>query len=743
MDFKQYVREQLPSLLTPREPEILEELAQHLDDLYREQRIAGLDHEEALARATRALTASSQAAGDIRSASRAPAARLLDRVHAALDEPVAVRPGRLAVLADLRRDTRYALRSLLHAPGFTTVVVVTLAFGIGATAVIFSAIDAVLLREAPVARPDRIVSVYTQWAASATTNPSGGSQVGGSSYLDFADLRASGALADIAALGDVLVSLDAESGAERIEGRIVSGNYFDVLGVEPILGRRFAPSDDVRGSPVRVVVLSHRLWQQRFAADPGIVGRAITLNDSSYDVIGVAPRGFLGHQLGDVSDVWVPMALQEEVRPPSAGALRRRLGGLNLLGFRDVRWLSMVGRLKEGQSVHEAAAALDVVGKRLSTAYPDSNRDLTATAMTVGSGPGVRTRARPVLMLLAAAVVLVLLIACANVAGLMLTRASSRRREVAVRLAVGASQGQLVRQWLTEAVLLGVIGAAMGLVLVSWAPSVLRGLGIPETVDLSVNLNVLAFTLGVGVTCGLVFGLGPVFQFARQDALTGLREEGSTATTGVGVTGLRSAFVVLQVAVSLVLLVGAGLFVRTLMQAYSVDLGYDVDRMLIADLALGEEYSPESGQALYDQVLERVSSLPGVVSAGAARVTVLSGSSRTVGVSVDGQPIQEDRRNAIPVRTNVVSRDYLDAMGIRVTGGRQFDSTDVQSSPRVAIISQRTRRSAVAGSRSRWSSPRVAGWPPPGHRRRPGHGLPPIDRDRAASLFLSAAVAEL
>ena len=200
-------------------------------------------------------------------------------------------------------------------------------------------------------------------------------------------------------------------------------------------------------------------------------------------------------------------------------------------------------------------------------------------------------------MLLATAVTLVLLIACANVAGLMLTRASTRRRGVAVRMAVGAGQGQIVRQWLTEAVVLGVIGASAGLVLALWSPSLLRGLGIPDDVDLSVNLSVLTFTLVVGVICGLVFGLGPVLQFVRRDALTSLRDDGSAVTAGAGVTRLRSAFVVLQVALSLVLLVGAGLFIRTLMQAYSVDLGYSVDRMLIADLALGEGLSPESGQA--------------------------------------------------------------------------------------------------------------------------------------------------
>jgi predicted permease len=685
MDFRQYVRQQLPSLLTPREPEILEELAQHLEDLYREGRSIGLDHDAALVRATRALTASAQTATDIRTSSRAPAERLLDRVHAALDEPVATRSAKFRLISDLPRDIRHGFRSLLHAPGFTAVVVVTLAFGIGATAVIFSAIDAVLLRDAPVADPERVVSVYMQYAARATTNPAGGPQVGGASYLDYTDLRASGVLADLATFGNTEISLDAEGGAERIEAQIVSGNYFDVLGVRPAIGRTFTPTDDARGSPVRVVVISYRLWQERFGADADIVGRSMMVNGNSYDLIGVAPRGFRGALLGDASDAWLPMALQEEVRPPSAGPLRRRLGGLSMLGVRDVRWLSMVGRLRNGQSVTEAAAALDVVGQRLAAAYPEANRDLSATAVALGTGPGVRTRTRPVLVLLATAVALVLMIACANVAGLMLTRASGRQREVAIRMALGAGRGQLLRQWLTEAVLLGLAGAAAGLLFAVWTPSILHGLGIPESVDLSVNLNVLAFTLAVGVTSGLVFGIAPVLQFVRQDALSGLRDDGG-AVVGGGAARLRSAFVVVQVALSLVLMVGAGLFVRTLMRVYAVDLGYSVDRMLIVELLPNEGYTQESGLALYDELLSRISGLPGVISAGAARVTVLSGGNRTVGVSLDGQPIRDDLSNAIPVRVNVVSRDYLDAMGIRVLAGRQFDETDVRSSPRVAII---------------------------------------------------------
>jgi putative ABC transport system permease protein len=602
------------------------------------------------------------------------------------------------MLTGLRRDFRYALRTLFREPGFAAVVVITMAFGVGGTTATYSAIDAILMKSAPVAEPNRVVSVYMLYAARATANPAAGDQVGGASYPDYTDLRDSNVLDGLAAFADVALSLHTNETAERIEGQVVTGNFFEVLGVRPLIGRTFTADEDRVGSPTRVAVLSHRMWQQRHGGDPGIVGRSISLNGNGYNVVGVAPRGFAGPELGDTPELWVPMAMQEEVRPPSAGALRQRLGSMQMLGVRDVRWLNMVGRLRDGTSVADAAAGLDLVGRRLQTDYPDSNRDLSATAMPLGEGPGLRREARPLLRLLAAAVTLVLLIACANVASLLLARAVTRRREVAVRMAIGAGSGQLVSQWLTEAILLGLLGAAGALIVAYWGLPILYGFGIPEGVELSLNPRVLAFTFAIGAVAGLIFGLAPVLQLIGPDTVAALRDEGGTVATGVRATRTRSTFVVVQVALSLVLLIGAGLFLRTLQQAYSVDLGYRVDRMLIANIEPGDRYSPVAGQAFYADVLNRLNALPGVSAAGAARITVLSGGARTVPVSVDGRPLQANRSNVIPVRANVVSARYLEAMGIPTLLGRGFQDTDVPGSQRVAIVSRSLAQSVWPNS---------------------------------------------
>lgn len=684
MDFHRYVRDRLPALTIRREPEIVDELAQHLAELYREARVSGLDHVEALAKAAAALPRDGDSfARALESASLGLPGVIAERWREqdAVSPPGASRPWPWTLLSDLKRDLRHALRMFSRAPGFTGVVCLTLALGIGANAVIFTAVDAVLLQRAPVADPETLLSVYT--GASSGRDP-----FSSSSYPDFADLRGSGALADVAAFTSIELVLDSNGATEPVVGELVSGNYFDLLGVTMPMGRGFVAEEDRAGAPVRVVVISHGAWTNRFASDPSIVGRTARLNGETYTIIGVTPRGFTGPVLGRLPEMWAPIALQPELRPPSAG-VRRILGGSNLLSIRDTRWLNMIGRLHEPSGLVQSRLALDGLAASLEQQHPASNRGRRFTAVPFGEGPGVRTAARPLLQLLGGAVILVLLIACANVAGLLTVRAVSRRREVALRIAVGAGRARLVRQLLTESMVLALIGSMGGLLLAWWGAPLLYEIGLPATVPVHVTGRVLLFTLLVSLGSGLLFGMAPVVQTFRRDTIGALRDQGGAVAGSASASRWRGAFVVLQVALSLMLLVGAGLFLRTLHNATAVDLGYEVDRVLLADLNLDVRgYSPEAGQVAYAAILERVNALPGVVEAAAARVTVLSGAARTMNVSTDGLPLAEDNRNALNIRANVVSDRYLQAMGIGLTRGRNFDSSDRAGAPPVAIVSE-------------------------------------------------------
>jgi predicted permease len=687
MDFRQYIRDRLPHLGVAREADIVEELAQHLEDLYHELRSSGLEHDDALARAVEALTPAGQTAADLRSSSGTRLGRAVHRAAAALDTPArAERP--TAWLGGLHRDVRHALRGLLRTPGFTAITALTLALGIGATSVVYSGIDALLLAKPPVRDPGGLVHVFTTFTI-GSGNGAARTSLGGSSYPDYVDLRDSGAVAGLAAFSDVRLTLDAAGESTRIEGAIVTGNYFDVLGVAPALGRVLTAEDDSLEEPSHVVVLGHRAWQDRFGGRSDVVGQTVRLNGSPYTIVGVAPPGFNGPRLGDSPEAFVPMALQPEVRPPSAGPIRQQLGGsLRMLGARDLRWLNIVGRLHANQSVTAAASALDVVGRQIAAVHPQNGPATGATAVPLGSGPGLRSESRQVLALLGVAVSLVLSIACANVASLLLARGLARGQEVAVRMALGAGRAHVARQWLVEAVLLGVLGAVVGLAFAAWGVRLFHGFGLPPSIEFGLNARVLALTLVTGIASGLVFGLAPVAQFVRRNPMATLRDEGGFAGAGGRAGRLRGALVVVQVALSFVLLLGAGVFVRALQQAYTLDLGYSIDRMLLVDLSLGERYSPDAGRALYAEALERIGALPGVESAGAARVTVLSGSSRTAAVSVDGEPVRSDFGNAIFVRTNVVSGGYLEALGVPIVRGRGFELTDHAQAPAVAIVAR-------------------------------------------------------
>jgi predicted permease len=588
------------------------------------------------------------------------------------------------MLSDLGRDFRYALRALLRAPAFTATVIATLSLGIGANSVIFSAVNAVLLSDAPVSNPDTLVDVYTSSGSNLYSN---------SSYPDYFDLRDSGTFASLAAYSAVSITMDANGQPEPLAGQLVSGNYFEALGITLPFGRALTPDDDQLGAPVRVAVISHALWQRVFHADQSLIGQTIRLNSNPYTLIGVAPRGFVGPLLGVATDVWVPVALQPEVDPPSA-AVRRSRGHSRKFDLRGSRGLSMVGRLPSGVGIDQVASRTEVISSRLQAAYPDTNRNRRFTLAPLGEGRGLRVATRPMLRQLVGAVLMVLLVACVNVASLLLARAVSREREVAVRIAIGASRSRLVRQWLTESVLLGILGSIGALLVTRVSTPLLHSFVIPEAVDLSVSTRVLAFTLVVGVGSGLLFGLAPVFQALRPNTTAALRVSGAVASGARG-AWMRGAFVILQIALSLVLLVGAGLFLRTLKNAYSVELGYQVDRTLVASLNLeargyfeGGPRGSDAGSAVYEQILSRIEALPDVVAAGAARMTVLSGAARSTAVSTDGRPIEKDNSNALGVRGNTVSRRYFETMNIPILRGRPFTTSDGPKTPRVTIVTK-------------------------------------------------------
>ena len=680
MDFHRFVRDHLPPLAIAREPEIVDELAQHLSDLYQEAVASGATHEAALARAAAALPNSGELARDIESASRALPGLIVDRWRSAHSSPPPA-AGRFSLLGDLGRDLVYAIRMLAGAPGFALVVFVTLALGIGANAVIFTAIDAILLEAPGISDPSSLVSVHNATA-------DGTERFSSMSYPDFSDLRDAGVFQNAAAYGSIQLAYESGGQVDAILGELVSGTFFDVLGTRFPYGRGFLPDEDRHGAPIRVAVVSHAFWQNRLGGNPSAVGASISLNGTAFTVVGVAPPLFTGATIGRAPDVWAPMALQQELRPPSAG-LRRQLGSADLLSARGPRWLDAVARLTPGSTVEQSLAGMDVVARRLQSAYPDTNGPRTFNAVPLGEGPGVRASSKPLLGLLGGAVVLVLLIACANVASLLLARGVSRQREVAVRMAVGAGRSRLVRQWLTESVLLSLAGGLGGVALAYWGTPLLHLAGIPETVHLGVNGRVLAFTFAVAAGSGVLFGLAPTLQTLRGDTISALRDEGGAVATGSHAARMRRAFVVFQVAVSLMLLVGAGLFLRTLRNAHAVDLGYRIDSTLVANINLDlRGYSRDAGLAAYRQILDRLNETPGVAAAGAARITVLSGGARTVPVSIDGRPVARDNSNAIAVRVNIVSDGYLKALGIPLMQGRDFTPADRESAPRVAIVSR-------------------------------------------------------
>jgi predicted permease len=570
------------------------------------------------------------------------------------------------------QDTRYALRLLRRSPLFAATAALSLAIGIGANTTIFSVASALLLRPPPgVHDPARLVDV------GRTQGGSGFDTVSYPNYQDIRDRVTTLSSLYAYELEPHAMSLGGGDGAERVYGVLASGNYFDVLGSRAVHGRLLRPDDDVSGS--RVAVISHDLWERRFDGDPAIVGRSIALNAIPVTIVGVAPRGFQGTTLLR-SDVWVPIGATGDIRPPADA---------RLLTSRRSVWLVMGGRLSANATVAQARAELASIGAALEREFPDINRGKSYTAEPSAQLPGRVGIVAGFIGLLMAIVSLVLLIACVNIAGMLLARAAARRREIAVRLAIGAARGRLVRQLLTETAVLFAVGGAAGLVLSKWLTALLLGvlpqLPFPVTLGVTTDWRVVGFAIVVSLAAGVLAGLAPALQASRDDLVPALRSEGLDG--GGSRLRLRNAFVVGQIAMSLLLIVVAGLFLRSLGNAARTAPGFDQTNVDViqVDLSLAR-YEGVRAAAFMRELVTRTRALPGVVDATAANDLPLDGGRFGLGaLTVPGiQP--PAGRTDFPADWTVVEPGFFSTLRIPILRGRDFDETDTPQSAPVIIV---------------------------------------------------------
>ena len=578
----------------------------------------------------------------------------------------------------LSQDLRYALRRLARSPGFTLVAVLSLALGIGANTAIFSVVNSLLLRGLPVEAPEELVEIYQSEDDYAYLTLS---------YPDYADLRDSNEVfSDVVAYYLFMAMTDRDDGSEATLSNmeVVTGNYFSMLGVRPVLGRGFLPEEGATPGTHPVMVLGHGYWQSEFGGDPGVMGTSVRLNGHVFTVVGVAPESFKGMYPGLVPDFYVPMMMSDELEFVSGSRFERR----------GTRNLFAKGRLRPGVTVEQARDAVLAFSMALAEEYPDTNEGRLMTILPsedVSVHPFVDKALVPVAGLLLTVVGLVLLIACANLASFLLARAADRQKEIAVRLALGARRGTLVRQLLTETVLLAGLGGATGIVVAKWTIAALLSfqppIPIPINLDITIDRQVLLFTLGISILAGMFFGLVPALQSTKPDVAPTLRDEGRT-TGSRGRFNLRNSLVVAQVALSLVLLIGAGLFVRSLQKAQAIELGfYSGPAAIVWPNLEMSGLSEEEGRAFQLELKDRLSAIPGVTGVAMASRIPLGANIRTMGVLPEGvEPLPD--RDSYDVDATNVGDDYFEAMDVPLLRGRAFSAGDGAESTPVVIVSE-------------------------------------------------------
>jgi predicted permease len=557
---------------------------------------------------------------------------------------------------------------LLRHRGFTAAALLMLALGIGINTSIFTLLYSVAFRPLPVKDPDRVVNVYQILEGDFSRQVDGNvAMLSYPEYLNYRD-RVAG-LSGLAAAADVHLYLGGNN-VERINGLMVSDNYFSLLGGGSALGRTFFDKECQASLQCPVAVLSHSFWQRRFGSDQSVAGTSITLNRQRFTVIGVAARDFRGAEMS-VPDVWIPITMQPAVMPER-----------KLLEVADCSWLNVIGRLKNDVALPQVQAEMQLVAAQMDHNYPGRKTTVDVMPGSYLNSPEVRSEGIPVALLVMTAVGLVLLIACANVSNLMLARSAARRKEIAVRLALGASRLRLIRLLLTESLLLAVLGGIAGLLLAVLLPPILLSV-IPDAgldVDFKPNATVFAYMFLISLITGVVFGLAPAIQSTSPNLTDALRSTRSGSR--VSRPHLRNLLVIGQVAVSLVLLIGAGLLVRGLQQAQSTDLGFDQKNLALLSLDLTTQgYDEARAATFYTQLSERLKALPEIKSVSLAKVAPFSGALETT-IDIEGGG------SSLSVSANVVSPEYFQTLGVPLRRGRQFTEEEARSGASPAVVSQ-------------------------------------------------------
>lgn len=578
------------------------------------------------------------------------------------------------------KGIRISLRTLFKNPGFSIVAIVTLALGIGASAAIFSVVNAVLLSPLPFHDPDRL-------AAIATTDITQNNEVRPISYPTFLDWRSRNhSFQNMTAWHLDDFTLITSNDSVHVMGAATSANLLSTLGVAPMRGRGFSADEDQPGPTALPIILSHRLWQTEFAGDPGIIGRPVNLNGQSFNVIGIMPPGFQFPVQSDPVDFWTTIALYAQ---PTAG-------GPPFTTQRGVSFLDVVARLKPEATIRQSQVELSTIQDGLNKAYPENRPRAVIVNSEINQVVG---DLRTPLLLLFGAVTLVLMIACANVANLLLVRSTARQQEISVRFALGASRMTIARQLLTESVVLSTIGGAVGLVLAGFVHILLRlaPKSLGRVADAGIDLRVFGFTLVVAVLTGLMFGMFPVLQNWRGHLAASLNEVSRGGTGGQSAKRVRSSIIIGEVALAMVLLSGAGLLLQSLVRLLRVDPGFASDHTITFGITLPPIYSGQQRVDFYNRLLGHIRTLPGVKSASSVRGLPLGSDEDQIssGFEVAGHPVSDSERPITPVR--VSSLDYLQTMKIRLIAGRDFSERDTDKAPPVMIINQSLARNYFSG----------------------------------------------